>query len=318
MTQSTQGHSAPPLRVEFEPRMCGQYVANLTAGCSFACLYCPFSDLQARREGVPRPTVVDVSTISTLAAPPSVFLSSASDAFAPQAAPHTHALLAHWLPLGTVVGIATKGVIPERTLDLLADFRTQIEGVSVGVASLDERRNRIVEPGCPLAADRLGNIDRLAARGITAALRMDPLFPIVDDDPAALSALVGEGARRGARMLTATYVFAWGRYLRRMRREPLLADACQLLTERAPMEGGTSFSVPLERKLGTYAWLAELAALHGLEFNTCGCKDLRLRENSPFSTSCRNTSFLAAPGVAVPSCTDQLGEGAGACQAERS
>jgi DNA repair photolyase len=317
MTQSLPGLSAPPLRLEFEPRMCGQYVANLTAGCSFACLYCPFSDLQARREGVPRPTVVDVSAISTLPAPPSVFLSSASDAFAPQAAPHTHALLAHWLPLGTVVGIATKGVIPERTLDLLADFRPQIEGVSVGVASLDERRNRVVEPGCPRVADRLANIDRLAARKVTTALRMDPLFPVVDDDRAALGALVSEGARRGASMVTATYVFAWGRYLRRMRREPLLAEACQLLTERAPMEGGMAFSVPLARKLQTYTWLAEVAASHSLEFNTCGCKDLRLHGGAPFSTRCRNTSFLAAQDESVPSCGNGCGEGAGVCQAER-
>ena len=280
--------------------MCGQNVANLTVGCSFGCLYCPFSDQKARQAGVLRPTAIDVSAIDTLPTPPSVFLSSASDAFAPQAATHTHALLAHWLPRGTIVGIVTKGIIPPRTVDLLADFRTQVEGISVGVVSLDDSRNRIVEPGCPPALERLGNIDRLAARAIPVALRMDPLFPIVDDAPVSLRALVAEGARRGARAIMAGYVFAWGRYLRRLRREPLLAESCKLLTERAPMEGGTAFSLPLARKLQTYAWLAELARSHGLDFNTCRCKDLRLDGGELFSTSCRNTSFFVEQGLPVP------------------
>jgi len=68
-----------------------------------------------------------------------------------------------------------------------------------------------------------------------------------------------------------------------------------LLTERAPMEGGTAFSVPLARKLETYGFLAEVASEHGLWFNTCGCKDLRVNESGLFSASCRNVLFLQRP-----------------------
>jgi len=298
------------LQIEFEPRMCGQHVVDLTVGCSFGCLYCPFSDQKARHAGVSHPSVVDMSTISQLPVPPSVFLSSASDAFAPQAAPHTHALLERWLPRGTMVGIVTKGIIPLRTLDLLADFRAQVEGVSVGVVSLDEDRNRVVEPGCPPAADRLTNIDRLSARGLPVALRMDPLFPIVDDGPAALRTLVAEGARRGAWTIMAAYVFTFGRYLRRLRREPLLAESCRLLTERAPMEGGAAFSVPLARKLRTYSWLAELARAHGLDFNTCRCKDLRLDGSEQlFATTCRNAAFFQERGLPLPACGNERRDG---------
>lgn len=296
-------HQRPPLRVEFEPRMCGQYVVDLTVGCSFACLYCPFSDLMARRERLSRPTAVDVSAMAALPAPPAVYLSSSSDPFAPQAAPHTHALLARWLPQGTMVGISTKGIIPMHTLDLLVEHRDQIEGVAVGVASLDEQRNQIVEPGCPPAIERLASIDRLVAGGLTVGLRMDPLFPAVDDLPAKLATLVAEGARRGARGITATYVFSWGRYLRRLRQQPSLSEACRLLTERAPMEGGTAWSVPLARKLSTYSYLAQLAREHGVAFGTCGCKDVRMRQREEFSASCRNTPFLAARAVASTEAT---------------
>lgn len=296
MAQLQHVRTAPSLRVEAEPRVCGQSVVDLTAGCSFGCIYCPFADLSARQLGVSRPTVRDLSAIISEPAPDTVYLSASSDAFAPQAAPHTHALLARWLPQGAVVGIVTKGIIPEPTLDLLAEFRTQIEGVSVGVSSLDDRRNHIVEPGVPSASQRLDAIGRVAARGLPVVLRMDPLFPGLDDDFAALAALVAEGERRGASAIVAGYVFAWGRYLRRMRREPFLADACRSLTERAPMAGGVGWSVPLVRKLDLYARLAELARTHGLLFQTCGCKDLRLHDNGGlFPTRCCENPFFTRP-----------------------
>src|SRR3989454_3684181 len=248
----------PPVTVSFEPRFCANQVADLTAGCSFACLYCPFAPVGARLRGVPRPTALDLSRLNDLTPPQSIFLSPASDAFAPQAVESTHTLLSYLLPRGTTVGIVTKGIVPERTMALLAEHRPQVEGVAVGVTSLDDHRNSVLEPGCPPTRRRLDNIERLAGRGLPAALRLDPLFPVLDDQPVALTALVKEAARRGAYAVTATYVFAWGRYLRRLQREPLLAESCRLLTERAPMEGGAAFSVPLARKLETYGFLAEV------------------------------------------------------------
>ena len=65
------------------------------------------------------------------------------------------------------------------------------------------------------------------------------------------------------------------------------------------MEGGTAWSVPLARKLETYSRLANLARAHGLQFNTCGCKDLRVREAGAFWSSCRNTWFLAERSLPV-------------------
>ncbi|MGH7786259.1 MAG: radical SAM protein [Candidatus Binatia bacterium] len=289
------------LTVEFEPRMCNQHVVDLTFGCSFGCLYCPFSDLNARRHEVARPTAADISVAATGVAPQAVYLSAASDAFTPQAAANTHALLAAWLPQGTKIGIVTKGIIPPRTVDLLAEFRAQIEGVAVGVTSLDDHRNRILEPGCPPADERLASIDRLAARGLTVALRIDPLFPDLDDAPPVLATLVGEAASRGAIGVVATYVFAWGRYLRRLQREPLLANSCRLLTERTPMEGGVAWSVPLARKLQTYTYVAEVARARRLLFGTCGCKDVRMKSQPAFWSRCRLPAFVQVSDSATPS-----------------
>jgi len=290
----------PAVTVEFEPRFCGSHVIDLTAGCSFGCVYCPFAELRAERFGVQRPTPVDLTTLSALPPPPSVFLSPASDPFAPQAAPRTAALLAHLLPRGTTVAISTKGRIPERTLDLLAEYPAQVEGVSIGLASLDDQRNQALEPGCPPAAVRLETLAQVARRRLPAALRLDPLFPDLDDDPAALEALAAAAARAGAVAVTATYVFAWGRSRRRLRRHPLTAAAAAALSEKSPMAGGQAYSVPLARKLATYEALARCARRHGLHFSTCGCKDLRVRERGGILTSCRNVLFLAGQPTRRP------------------
>jgi pyruvate-formate lyase-activating enzyme len=301
----------PAIAMAFEPRFCGNHVVDLTAGCSFGCIYCPFAAIGARAHGVTRSTPMDISALERLESPPSVFLSPASDPFAPQAAEATHALLVHLLRGGTSVAIVTKGIIPDRTLALLADHRPQVEGVAVGVTSLSERRNRVLEPGCPPAEERLVNVNRLAAYRLPSALRLDPLFPVLDDEPSELGVLVEEAASRGAHAITATYVFAWGRYLRRLQREPLLAGSCRLLTERAPMEGGGALSVPLARKTETYGRLADMAAKHGLWFNTCGCKDLRIRESDQVFATCRNVLFMEPRGGSTRSeaCRGRAGEG---------
>jgi DNA repair photolyase len=275
---------------------------DMTAGCSFRCIYCPFAEIGARRRGVARPTALSLPDLATLDAPKSIFLSPASDPFAPQAEGQTHAVLAALLPRGTTVGLLTKGIIPERTLDLLAAYPRQVEGIGIGVTSLDEQRNRILEPGCPPASQRLGNLDRIAERGLIAAMRLDPMFPDLDDTPKLLEALLDQAARRGANAVTATYAFAWGRSLRRMRQHDILRKSLASLTDAAPMEGGTALSVPLSRKMATYSLLAELARSRRLYFNTCGCKDLRVREAELFPTSCRNPFFFSSPATRSAGC----------------
>jgi DNA repair photolyase len=49
----------PTLSMHSEIRMCGQNVVDLTAGCSFGCVYCPFAEQNERRHGVSRPTLAD-------------------------------------------------------------------------------------------------------------------------------------------------------------------------------------------------------------------------------------------------------------------
>src|SRR2546427_11103598 len=110
----SNGQPRPPVTVSFEPRFCANHVVDLTAGCSFGCLYCPFAAVGARLRGVSRPTALDLSRLNELTPPPPVFLSPPSDAFAPQAVESTHPPLPGLLPRGPTVGIVTNPIAPER------------------------------------------------------------------------------------------------------------------------------------------------------------------------------------------------------------
>src|SRR5438552_16504193 len=114
----TGSNDRPPVAVSFEPRFCANHVVDLTAGCSFGCLYCQFAAIGARLRGVSRPTALDLSRLNDLTPPPSVFFSPASDSFAPQAAERTHTRLSYLPPRATAECIVTNAIVPERTLAL--------------------------------------------------------------------------------------------------------------------------------------------------------------------------------------------------------
>src|SRR5215831_9740807 len=59
MCLSREQPRRPPLSLQFEPRFCSNHVADLSAGCSFGCIYCPFADIAARRIGVTQPTATE-------------------------------------------------------------------------------------------------------------------------------------------------------------------------------------------------------------------------------------------------------------------
>ena len=99
--------------------------------------------------------------------------------------------------------------------------------------------------------------------------------------------------QHGVGGVAAGYLFGWGRALRRLRNEPLLAESCRHLTERTPMAGGIGWGVPLARKVELYTHLEELTRRYGLYFQTCGCKDLRLHDYAAqFATRCSENPFF--------------------------
>jgi len=278
---------------------CNMYAVDLTIGCEHGCLYCHFSKLNEEecRKKYPFikdfPTKVDMSTMYKQDSFPfsPIYLSPSSDPFAPKARDLTHELLEYLLPKGLVFNISTKDIIPDKTIRLLKRYSSSIEGLVVGVTSLDEKRNKLLEPDCPSAEERLNSVPRLLKIGCRIGVRMDPIFPLIDDTDDALNSTVKAIAKTGVKDITGTYLFSFGRFLRRLKKEPFLQKSLGLLNEKSYIAGGVALSIPLEMKKGMYEKMDAVCRSYGIIFNTCGCKEVRLRDTG-YSLICRNPDFI--------------------------
>lgn len=272
--------------------MCDQWGVDLTAGCEHRCGYCHFHRYQAMalRHEAGGASVAPALALDELLRrdeyPPELYLSPFTDPLAPAARSNLETLLRCVLPRKVRVAISTKGVVPRRLFRLLALHPEQVI-LFVGLTSLDDARNRAVEPGCAPAGARLANLALAREYGLPARfVRLDPMLPGVDDAPERLGVVLDAIARSGAVQASAAYLFLTsGTNRARLEGKPYLQDATAQCTEECPIDGGTALSVPLARKRATYEWLNVECARRGLAFGTCGCKDLRLAGSS-FPTAC--------------------------------
>lgn len=280
--------SQPNPAVYFEPQdhSCHMFGVDLTIGCEHACVYCHFyqekqSNLQEIFPGYKEfPLKVDLSPIYKMRRfpGPTIYLSPSSDPFAPSARDSAHEMLGYLLPKGLHFAISTKNVIPDKTLDLVAQHRDQVE-IAVGFTNIvDEERNTLVEPGCPPVSDRLAGLHGIVNTGCTVDVRMDPLIPTIDDTDEVLEKTIDAIAKTGAQQITASYVFSFGRFLKQLRGHPYFKKAVELLTEKTPVSGGVAFGVPWDDKMEVYSKIENLCRERNMRFHLCSCKDKRLEK----------------------------------------
>lgn len=296
-----------PARLTAVPAFCNAWGLDLTAGCEHACVYCPFERYQAvttrRAHGGRKlaPTFTVDEFLQREDYPSNILLSPFTDPLAPAAGDNLELVLKRVLPRSVQVIVHTKGIVPRRVWRLLARH-AELVRVIIGITSLNENRNKAVEPGCPSGKARLANFGLAREYGVTrVSARLDPILPAVDDVPAQMIDLLDRLTEFGIQAISASYLFLTPATQDRLRHTPYMGKAVAQCTELCPVEAspvGTRgsmtqgvYSVPLERKQQLYEWLHKACAARGLNFGTCGCKDLRL--TGSFSTSCtypdRNT-----------------------------
>ena len=99
--------------------------------------------------------------------------------------------------------ILTKGTLILRDLDLIADAAQVTDvGLNVSVGFVDKELSRLVEPGTPSPARRLGICSAITERGLGCGVLMGPVLPFLSDSPAQLEAAVREIAAAGAARVT--------------------------------------------------------------------------------------------------------------------
>ncbi len=288
----------PKAKFSRVPQSCNMYAIDLNIGCEHECLYCHFSKLAEeywqKKYGRPvkLPIPVDLSSIySQKEFPDSViYLSPASDPFAPKARELTHELLSFLLPKGCIFTISTKDIIPKKTIKLLKKYHHLVEGIAMGITNVNEERNKLIEPSVPSAQERLEHVRELLKIGCVVYARMDPMFPVIDDSEESLENTIRTIAKTGIKDITGTYLFTFGRFLQELKKEPRLKESLKYINEKSYPMGGKALSLPLEMKRQMYTKMKSICESHGIRFNTCGCKETRLRDEG-YPLICRNIDY---------------------------
>lgn len=100
---------------------------------------------------------------------------------------------------GFPVQIITKSDLVTRDVDLLKKMRSV---VSFTITTLDRKLSSTLEPNAPAPEKRLKAVERVSKEGIPVTVRLDPIFPGLNDQE--IERIVKEVSKAGALHLTAS------------------------------------------------------------------------------------------------------------------
>jgi DNA repair photolyase len=265
---------------------CGQkgsarlYTTNLfVGGCLHECRYCYAQGFRVFSKSGPRPVSLQ-SITGVKKFPARIFLSSASDPLHPIVVELTAKLLQNALQAGSFVVISTKALATPEIVRTLSRHSDQVS-YTVSLTSLNSERNRILEPNAPSAYERLHGKDilcgikQLAAGGVHTTLKIDTLFPQIDDDTDEnIVPLLKEAKLCGAEAVTFSYGFFRNRFKKKLTGIAFLQESLSAMHEYQPIASGKGYSLPLAKKKVRLAKMAKIASDIGYQvISTCRCKN---------------------------------------------
>jgi DNA repair photolyase len=273
--------------VRHEPNACDGYVLDLSLGCAHQCNYCIFSPLERKIYRLIDPSYKDQVIplkldrfMARKSFPPVVYMCYASDPLAGAAMrAATVRVLKKLFEHEVRVLFITKGRFTDEVLDVIG-LRPDLMEIQVGIASCDGRRNRLVEPGVPDYSARLANFENLAAiEGLgSLVVRMDPLFPNIDDTPENVDRVLADVSALGVREAVFGYVTLTANLREQLKGRPELADSMRALSEKTPtISNRPLYSFPFAEKVKRLHLIQKLCAARNITMAVCGCKDERLK-----------------------------------------
>jgi DNA repair photolyase len=285
------------------PCLAAFHTINLSAGCPNECRYC-YAQSYAHHPGwgtVAYYANAREKLKEELARlrqrPRLVYFSTASEPFlpAPRVMDDMHEIMATLLETGAALLISTKGVIPDRFIELFARHPSKVLA-QVGITTLDDEARRVIEPRAATVNQRLDNLGRLHAAGIGTEARMDPLVPGLTDTNDSFRTLLPALARAGVRQAVVSFLFLrWGinfpndlasgnwsaRAMRRLFTHKV-TDYCG---------GGTIWLPEAAYRGERLSSLGAIARDSGIAVKLCRCKNSDL----PEAQCCHPTDPLLAP-----------------------
>lgn len=282
------------------PCLSAFHTINLSAGCPNECRYC-YAQSYAHHPGwgtVAYYANAREKLVQELAhlrrQPRLVYFSTASEPFlpAPRVLDEMHAIMTTLLKTGAALLISTKGIIPERFIELFSHNPGKVL-VQVGITTLDENARQLIEPRAASVPQRLDNLERLRAAGIGTQARLDPLIPGLTDTDDTFKSLIPALTGVNVHQAVASFLFLrWGidfsndlsfgdwsaRKMRRLYTHKV-TDYCG---------GGTIWLPEATYRAERFKALESIGTDNGLTINLCRCKNSDL----PQAQCCHPTESL--------------------------
>jgi DNA repair photolyase len=183
------------------------YTLNLYRGCQHQCVYCDTRSECYGIEAFDSEVLVKANALELLACELPrkrrrgvVGLGSMNDPYMPLEATRRltrgalELLARHRFPLHLI----TKGTLVTRDVDLLQQIGQVFAAVSISITTPDDALAGKLEPGAPPSSARFAALSALRRAGILAGVTLMPVLPFLEDDPAAIRALVDRAAEAGA------------------------------------------------------------------------------------------------------------------------
>jgi len=194
-----------------------KYSLHPYTGCSHFCLYCYATSYIGRKPSTPKKNFIEnlEKDLRQIAKGAVVELSSSSDPYPPIEIQLelTRKSLEVLGRNGFRILITTKSDIVVRDIDILLRYPS---AVMITITTLDQGVAKVLEPGAPPPDRRIEAVRKLSRAGIPVGIRIDPVIPMINDDPEKLRELVNIARDAGALQITTSTYKARGDSLKRL------------------------------------------------------------------------------------------------------
>ncbi len=162
------------------------------------------------------------------------------------------------------IQIITKSNIVVRDDDLLSKVPST---VALTITTDDDNLAKLIEPHAPLPSQRLRAAQDLIKKGIPVSVRIDPIIPLVNDQPQKLIAAL---ASLGVKHLTcSTYKAKPDNWMRLSQAMPKVAEKLKPLYFQQGEKLGGNTLLPKELRFRLLKSVRDLAAANGMKFGVC-------------------------------------------------
>jgi len=263
-----------PLISRFDPWRSGlctcppKLTFNPYTGCDHQCIYCyassyipSFSDCRPKKDLL---TVLKREAAKLNGETISIANSSDPYPRAEASAGLTRRCLEILAESNCKIQIITKSNIVARDDDLLSKVPST---VALTITTDDDNIAKLIEQHAPLPSQRLRAAQDLIKKGIAVSVRIDPIIPLVNDQPQKLiSALASIGVKH---LTCSTYKAKPDNWMRLAQAMPKVAENLKPLYFQQGEKIGGSTLLPKEFRFRLLKGVRDLAVANDMKFGVC-------------------------------------------------